>query len=203
MLPSYFVIIGFFINILGQVGYIIQTLKGRNKPNRVTWFFFALIPFIALSAQIEEGVGIQALQTFVVGFGPAMIFLASFLNPKAIWKITKFDIGCGMIAALAIILWLATGKGALAVIFSIVADTFAAIPTIVKSWKAPETETSWIFLFAATNATLTLLTIKTYTFMNTAFAVYILATCLLLFSLIQFKLGLKFKQIKAERQSIL
>jgi len=48
------------------------------------------LALIAFKAQIKEGVGIhQALLTFMVGFIPLIIFIASFINKKAYWKIGK------------------------------------------------------------------------------------------------------------------
>lgn len=91
MLHPNFVILGAIINFLGGLSYFIATLKGKVKPNRVTWFLWALAPLIAFSAEIGEGVGIQSLLTFMVGFNPLLIFFASFVNKKAEWRLGTLD----------------------------------------------------------------------------------------------------------------
>lgn len=189
MLDPHFVILGAVINILGEISYIVHTIQGKTRPNRVTWFLFAFAPLIAFMAELSEGVGIQSLQTFIVGFGPLMIFLASFVNRKSVWQITPFDIICGCISVAALILWLLTNEGVIAVALSIAADGFAAIPTIVKAWKVPESESSLIFLLAAINAAITLLTFDHITFIGVGFATYILLTCILLYVLVHFRAG--------------
>lgn len=189
MIDPRLVIIGALINLWGSVGYAISTVKGETQPNRVTWFLWALAPLIAFSAQISSGVRWEALMTFMTGFGPLIIFTASFINPKAYWEISAFDIACGVASLLAIILWLASGSAVWAIIFSILADILAAIPTIVKSYKAPETENSIAFRNGAISATITLLAVQNWKPANYAFATYILLMCILIYSLIRFRIG--------------
>lgn len=189
MINEKFVLIGAILNLLGSTTYAWNTFKGKTKPNRVTWFLWALAPLIAFSAQINEGVGLQSLMTFMVGFGPLMVFIASFLNKKAFWEITKLDIVCGVLSVVALILWAVTGDGNVAILLAIAADLLAGVPTLIKSYKAPETEHPDVFRNGAISAVITLLTIQTWTFANYGFALYILLICLTLYSLIRFKLG--------------
>src|SRR3989344_6026188 len=159
MLDPKFVIFGAILNLIGSTTYVIATLRGNTKPNRVSWFLWAAIPFIAFSAELSLGVGLQSLMTFMVGFGPLMVFTASFVNRRSVWKLTRFDFICGGLSVLGLLLWLLIEQGNIAIAFSIVADILAAVPTIVKSYKAPETESSQVFLFAAISAGITMLTI--------------------------------------------
>lgn len=189
MIDEKFIIVGVLLNIMGSSTYAYNTFKGKTKPNRVTWFLWALAPLIAFFAQLGEGVGLQVLMTFMVGFGPLMVFIASFLNKKAYWQITRLDIACGVLSVIALILWLVTGEGTIAIALSITADFLAGIPTLIKAYKAPETEHSDVFRNGAISAGITLLTIKTWTFATFGFALYILLICLVLYALIRFKLG--------------
>ena len=189
MINEKFVLVGALLNLMGSTTYAWNTFKGKTKPNRVTWFLWALAPLIAFSAQINQGVGLQSLMTFMVGFGPLVVFIASFLNKKAFWDITKLDIVCGVLSIFALILWAITGKGNVAIALSIAADLLAGVPTLIKSYKAPETEHPDVFRNGALSAGITLLTIKTWTFANYGFALYILLICLTLYGLIRFKLG--------------
>jgi hypothetical protein len=189
MINEKFILVGALFNLVGSVTYAVATIKGKTKPNRVTWFLWAVAPLIAFSAQLKEGVGWPVIMTFMVGFGPLIIFLASFVNQKAYWRITKLDIVCGAISVLALIFWLITGKGVIAIIFSIVADLLAGVPTLIKAYQAPETEHHGVFRNGAISAIITLLTIKYWSFARAAFAIYILLICLILYALIRFKLG--------------
>src|SRR5665213_3532899 len=105
MINQHFVILGVLIGFAGNMTYVISTLRGKTRPNRVSWFMWALAPLIAFSAEINQGVGLRSLMTFMVGFGPAMVFIASFVNRKATWKLTKLDLACGLLSLLALIAW--------------------------------------------------------------------------------------------------
>ena len=77
----------------------------------------------------------------MAGFLPLLIFLSSFVNKNSYWKLKKLDYICLALAVLALILWKITNNPLLAIIFSILADFFAALPLIIKIYKFPETET--------------------------------------------------------------
>lgn len=194
MINEKFVLVGALLNIIGSSTYAWNTFKGKTKPNRVTWFLWALAPLIAFAAQLNKGVGLQVLMTFMVGFGPLLVFTASFLNKKAFWKITRLDIVCGTLSVVALILWAITGEGNIAIALSIAADLLAGVPTLIKSYNEPETEHPDVFRNGALSAAITLLTIKTWTFANYGFALYILLICITLYSLIRFKLGKRISQ---------
>jgi len=189
MLHSNFIILGTLIGAVGSVAYLIDTVKGKVKPNRVSFLLWSIAPFIAFFAQIKQGVGLEALMTFSTGFLPFTVFIASFVNKEAEWKLTKFDLVCGLVSIIGLILWLITKVGNVAIFFSIVADGLAAIPTIVKAYKYPETEMAWPWIATAFGVVLTLLTLTNLTFANSGFILYILVVNVLIFALVQFKLG--------------
>jgi hypothetical protein len=193
MLDPHFVILGFFIAMLGTLAYVVDTIKGKTHPNRVTWFMWTLAPLVAFAAQLSEHVGIQSLQSFGAGFGPLLVLIASFVNRKSVWKITVFDISCGVLSLLGLGLWLITRHGDVAILFAIFADAMAATPTIRKSWTNPETESYQAYLFGGVGALITLLTIDNFTFSNSAFAAYIFFVCSLLTIVIRFKIGVRFR----------
>jgi hypothetical protein len=184
VLDERFVLLGAAIGSLGSLSYLIATIRGRARPNRVTFFFWAFAPLIAFAAELAEGVRIQSIMTLMVGVSPLAIFLASFVNPRSDWRLTRFDVGCGILALGGLALWAFTREGNLAIVFSIAADAFAAIPTIVKSYSHPESENRWLYLASAINAGVTLLTVREWTFAYYGFPAYILAVCIFIFSLV-------------------
>lgn len=193
MINQNFVILGVTIGFLGNLTYVKATLEGTSRPNRVSWSMWTLAPFIAFAAQIHEGVGIQALLTFMAGACPLLVLIASFANKKSVWKLTAFDFLCGALSMLGLVLWLITRHGDIAIIFSIMADGMAAVPTIRKSYTHPDSE-AWVnYLAAGVAAGITLLTIDKWTFANYGFSLYLLTVCLLISSLVGFRLGPKLR----------
>lgn len=190
-------IIGTLIGAIGSFAYLVDTVKGNVKPNRVSFLLWSIAPFIAFAAQIKQGVGLEALMTFSTGFLPIMIFIGSFVNKKAEWKITNFDLFCGFLSLVGLALWLITKIGNIAIFFSIMADGLAAVPTIVKSYKYPDTELAWPWIATSFGVGLTLLTLKELTFANSGFIIYILLVNVLIFSLVQFRIGEKVSKVQS------
>jgi len=194
MLDERFVILGFILNLLGGVSYTLDTLRGKAKPNRVSWFLWTLIPLIAYFAELDKDVGIQSLMTLSVALAPALVLVASFLNKQAYWELHKHDYLYGTLAILGLILWQVTGEGNLAIIFSILADVLACIPTIIKSFHYPETENSTLYGLVTLNSVITILTIDTWNFATYGFPIYIFLSAGVLYVLVRFKLGSKIKK---------
>ena len=198
MLNQSFIIIGTLIGAAGSLAYLVDTVKGKVKPNRVSFLLWSIAPFIAFAAQIKQGVGLESLMTFSTGFLPLTVFIASFVNKKAEWKVTKFDVVCGVLSVVGLILWLVTKVGNVAITFGILADALAAIPTIVKAYKYPDTEIAWPWIATVFGVVLTLLTLSELTFANSGFIIYILIVNTLIFSLVQFRIGEKLSSQKHE-----
>ena len=186
MLNRYFVIVGTLIGSAGAFAYLWETIKGKVKPNRVSFLLWSIAPMIAFAAQIKQGVGLESLMTFSTGFLPLLTFIASFVNKRAEWRVTRFDAGCGILSLLGLALWLLTKVGNVAILFSIVADALAALPTLIKAYKYPETEMAWPWLATCIGVVLTLLTLKEITFANSGFIMYIFVIDMLIFICVQF-----------------
>jgi len=167
------IFLGAAIGALGTAVYLRDTLRGTTKPNRVTWLMWAVAPLLAAVVELNEGVGLRVLPTFMVGFMPLLVFAASFHNPAAVWKIRRVDYACGVMSAVGTAVWLATRNGVLAISAAILADFLAGIPTMMKSWTHPQTETVYSYVGAVISMAILLLTIQHWTFEVAAFPLFI------------------------------
>jgi len=170
---QYLVFIGAAVQLLGIFSYIKETLRGNTKPNKVTWLMWSVAPLIATFAALADGVGWSVLPVFMAGFGPLLVFIASFVNKNSYWKLETFDYLCGFCSALALILWGITKEPVIAIVFAIASDGFAAIPTLVKSWKYPETETAAAYTTGLFSALTSFTAIKIWNFSSYAFPAYL------------------------------
>jgi hypothetical protein len=168
-----FVYVGAAIGVLGAAAYLRDTLRGTTQPNRVTWLLWAVAPLLAAAVEFKSGVGLRTLTTFTIGFMPLLIFIASFHNPAAVWRVGRLDYVCGALSVAGTVGWLVTRSGVVAIVAAIVADLLAGIPTLVKSWTDPETESVSAYLGAFLNAAILLLTVTDWTTAVVAFPLYI------------------------------
>jgi hypothetical protein len=183
MLPEQIVYLSLIFSVYGIYFLIRDILQGKTKPNLVTWFFWSLAPLVGTFLQLKAGAGLSVLPVFLAGFFPLIIFVIAVLQKNAYWKLTTFDILCGVFSLIALVLWIATGKAGISILFAILSDAFAAIPTLVKSWKFPDTETAMGYMPGIFNNILGLLVIKEWIFSIYSFGIYfiVLNTVLIIF----------------------
>lgn len=174
MLPEYFAVISALIASIGGFIYLYETLQGTAKPNRITWLLWGILPVITFVAQRIQGVTGVSWITFASGFTPLLIFAASFANKKSYWKTERADYICMAVAFLGLLLWAITSTPNLAIVFSIVADFAAGLPTLIKSFKHPETESWQAYAVSAFGFGVGVLSIHSWTFANYSFVSYLL-----------------------------
>lgn len=174
------VIIGAIANFLGSSVYAWNTFRGVSKPNRMTFLLWSLAPMIATVASLSVGVTWAVVPVFVSGLCPLLILLASFVNKNAYWELGVLDYVCGALSLLALVFWAITRDATVAVVFAILSDGLAGLPTLIKAWKYPETETVWGYLGAGFSSFSGILAAPAWTIVAAAFPVYLFVTCVLI-----------------------
>jgi hypothetical protein len=182
-LVYWLVIFSTLIGIGGAYAYIRDTLLGKSKPNRVSWAMWSIAPLIGTAAAIASGADwLATIRIFLAGFLPLLVFLASFLNPRSYWKLTRFDAICACLSLLALFVWGVVDSPRIAILLAAAGDGFAAIPTLIKTWRYPETETGLFYIAGFISVLLVIPSIPVWNIENSAFQVYLLiANALLVF----------------------
>lgn len=184
---QYFVILGVLVQIIGITKYIRETIRGNTKPNRISWLLWSIAPIIGAIATLSKGFTLAALPVFMSGFGPFLVFISSFINKNSYWKLGKFDYICGVFSILALVLWYITKEANVAILLAILSDGAASIPTLVKAWHHPETETAAPFMAGLFSNLTSSLAIRSWTFTEIAFPSYLITFNVILISLIKRK----------------
>lgn len=169
----YLVFVGALVVLAASALYARDTLRGDAQPNRVTWLLWALAPLIGAAAAFAEGAGWAAVPTFTAGLAALLVFAASFMNPKAYWKLGTFDYLCGACSLLALVLWAVTRDPVTALILAILGDALAALPTLAKAWKQPASESASVYWAGLVNALTAFAAVRDWTFPEYGFAVYL------------------------------
>jgi hypothetical protein len=177
---EFLVLIAASATLVAAVAYIRSMFKGETKPNRVTWFMWTVAPFTAAFAAFSSGATWAAVPVFMSGLSPCLILLASFLNRRAYWKLSAFDYACGALSALALVLWYVTENPNVAIVFAIFSDALAAIPTIRKAWRNPQTEFRWPFIMGVFSPLTSFLVASDWAFSEIAFPAYLVVINILL-----------------------
>ena len=166
--------IAVFIQLIGVSFYIKDMYRGTTKPNRVSWFIWALAPLIGSYLQWKAGAGLSILPVFMAGFNPVLVLIVSYIIKNGFWKITKFDVVCGVFAIFSLVLWIVTKNLYISILFAILSDFLASLPTLVKTWEYPETETAFAYAGGIVANILGLLIIKNWTFPIYSLGIYLI-----------------------------
>ena len=169
------VIISCVLAILWPRTYIRDTIRWHTKPNLVTRFMRWLAPLIwfaaASSADVDPRTSVRIALAWLM---PAIVFVAALLyNKQSYRKISIFDIACGISALAALIFWIFVKDPITAVWLAILWDTFAALPTVVKAWQYPETESGTAFLLGLLDVLLVLPSIQVRDMLHAWFQIYL------------------------------
>jgi hypothetical protein len=182
-LVHWLVLISSLISVAGATAYIRDTISGKTKPNLVSWSMWALAPLIGTAAAFASDADIWATtRIFLAGFLPLLVVIASLFNSHSYWKPTIFDLICGSFSLLALIVWGLVDSPKTAILLAATGDGFAAMPTIVKAWKFPETETGTSYIASLLSVLLVIPSIPAWNIENSAFQVYLLVVNVLLVS---------------------
>lgn len=174
-LAHWLVILSACISMSGAFAYIRDMFKGKSKPNLVTWGLWAFAPLVATGAAFSvEANTWSTVRIFMSGFGPLLVFSFAFIVKQGYWKLSKFDYWCGGLSLLALCIWLVADSPVLAILVAAIADLFATLPTIIKAWKYPETETLYTYFVGLFTASIVIPAIPVWNIENSAFQIYLL-----------------------------
>ena len=184
MFPSEIIYFGAGLQFIGIVFYLRSIYKDVAKPNLVSWLIWALAPLIGTYFLVKAGAGLSALPVFMAGFGPFLVIIFATYRGNAFWKLRAFDLYCGVLSLLALIIYILTRNLGISIFFAIMSDFLACVPTVLKSWHFPETESPLIYFFALVSNSLGLLALKYWSFSTAAFSIFMILQCVvILFSI--------------------
>lgn len=142
-------IIAGILAIGGYIPYIYSILAGKTRPNRATWFIWTIVGGLLAFSYIAEGDQNSIWLPLGYFLGPLMVAILSLRYGYAEW--TRLDTFCIVAAAISIIPWILSDNATMTLLINLAIDSTGAIPTLVKTYREPETEdfTAWMVFFAA------------------------------------------------------
>lgn len=142
-------IIAGILALAGYVPYIYTILTGNTRPNRATWFIWTIVGGLLAFSYIAEGDQHSIWLPLGYFFGPLIVAILSLRFGYAEW--TRLDTFCIVAAIISVIPWILSDNATITLIINLLIDMTGAIPTLVKTYREPETEdlTAWLIFFAA------------------------------------------------------
>ena len=148
----HFVYLGAAIGALGSLVYMRDTLRGTTQPNRVTWLLWAFAPLLAAAVEFRSGVGLRTLDHVHRRLHAAARLRRLVPQSGRGVEDRRLDYVCGAMSLAGTAAWLATRNGVVAIAAAIAADFLAGVPTLMKSWSHPESESVSSYIGAVANS---------------------------------------------------
>jgi hypothetical protein len=128
------------IGLSSSIPYLIDTIKGRTKPHAYTWLIWTITQGIAAVGVLQGGGGWSGIG---MSIGAGMLAITFLLSLRLGTRfITAFDtvLLCGAIAGL--VTWYVTANTLYAVLIATAVDFLGYLPTLIKVYKHPGSETA-------------------------------------------------------------
>lgn len=135
--------------LAGYIPYIYSIFKGQTRPNQASWIIWTVVGGLLAVSYFAEGDANAIWLPIGYFVGPLLVAILSLRYGYMEWS--KLDKACLVAAMISIIPWLLVKDATITLLMNVLIDSTGAIPTIVKTYKEPETEdfTAWLIFFAA------------------------------------------------------
>lgn len=144
--------------LLAAPPYIIDTIRGKTKPERATWFIWSVLGTIAFIAQLDLGATWSLLFTGLDTLGCVCAFFLSLRYGIGGWTfLDKIALG---VAAFGVAVSLITHAPIVALGGVIAADASGSFLTIRKTYHMPDSETTISWLLVSIGAGCSLLLVR-------------------------------------------
>jgi len=129
---------------------------------------------------------------FIAMISTCLIFILSI--KRGVGGVSIFDFAVLLGAVLALVIWIVSNNPLLGLLMTLVAWSFAYMPTVIKSWKNPETEDWFFYLVYMLASVFSILSIQEYTLANLAFPLYLVCANSIVVCVIVFRKRKLFKK---------
>ena len=138
-----------FLSFTAYILYMVTTVWGKTRPNRVTWWILTVVNLIILTSYYSIGARDTVWIPASYVLGSLIIALLSLRYGEGGWS--RFDQLCACGAGVSIALWWLFTAPFLALLASMSIDFLGLLPTVRKSFLRPHTEdrTAWTLDFFA------------------------------------------------------
>lgn len=158
--------------LISPIIYAKAILNGEAQPHRTTRIVLLINTILATTSLYAQHDTVAIWLAGVSTLQSIFIFLLSIKYGMGGWE--KLDISCLFIAAIGMVLWKTTNNPAIALYSSILADFVGMVPTLVKTYKKPNSEIWQFFTIDTIVGLLSLLAVQTWTLASVSYPLYIM-----------------------------
>ncbi len=181
-IKAIFGILSAVFTLIGAILYLKSIQKKEINPHLLSWLGWSFITLIGAFAMLSSGSTWSTIFIFSNSLSCISVAIYSIYKKVGVWSTTIYDYVFFGFGILGIVLWQILDYPLIAIILSVIADLFFAIPTVIKVYKNPKSENarSWIPYFIAGICGLISLSFFSLSEVLYPAYIFILNTCVLL-----------------------
>jgi len=155
-------------SFLIYIPYIYQTIKGKLRPQPITWVIACLSGGSIGLILMFNHAGPGAWGYLFTAFFTLILSVVAFSTYYKSTKISRSDIVFLGLAILSLALWLLSRDLAvISVILLSISSIFGAVPTLTKVWKSPRSESLYVWAMFLSQAVFGIIATVNLDFVNT------------------------------------
>lgn len=173
-IKAIFGILSSFFILIGGIPYLRDIHHKKAHPHILSWFGWGLITALGAFAMLADGGKWAVLILFANTVLCFVVAFYSMIKKVGIWQTSRADFLFFSIGIIGLILWQTLHLPILALISAIIADFLFGLPTIIKTYKDPNSETYFVWLTASISGLLSLFAVQGFLFSEVAYPLYLL-----------------------------
>ena len=157
----------------GFVPYVLDIKNKKVRPHILSWVGWGFVTGLGAWAMLSEGftwgfaiVAANSIDCFAIA-------IYSNFKKVGVWKSSGYDYWLFILGSIGLILWQISSNPDLAIVFVILADLSFGIPTLIKVYKKPYSETIFPWTMAVLAGLSSLIAISYISFTEVAYPVYL------------------------------
>lgn len=162
------------ILIIGGLPYLYDIHRQKIRPHILSWLGWSFITALGAFAVLADGGGWVVAMLFANTVLCLLMAGYSIFKKVGVWSASIYDFLFFGVGLLGLILWQVSGEPIVAIIFAVIADFCFGVPTIIKTYKNPQSETYFAWLASVVAELLALFAVKHYVFSELVYPVYLL-----------------------------
>ena len=172
-LKAFFGISSSLFVLIGGIPYLKDIHERRVRPHVLSWTGWAFTTALGGSAMFASG---STWATAILFANTALcVSIAgySIVRKVGVWSTGPQDAIFFGLGILGLVLWQVLNEPVIALIFAILADLFFGLPTIIKTYKDPSSETPFAWAMASLSGLLSLFALRNFAFSEAAYPTYL------------------------------
>lgn len=170
-MKTVFLVLSTLLPLYSPVPYIRSILAGSTKPHRTTRLVYLVIGLLTTLSLFTSGDRVALWISAVSLLQAIVLFFLGLKYGMGGWA--KTDITCLILAIAGIIAWQTTNNPILGLYFGITADFIGTIPTLLKTWRFPESEEPIFYILDATAGVFNMLALTNWAVGDFAYPLYL------------------------------